>query len=254
VEGREPSTSQVGARTSRRSGAQPLALARRGTRRARSPGREVPADPVVRSPRMAQKRKKPADESLTPALARLLDKTILPDLEARAKTPAVAAILAEQHAREKAASRTADTLAEWTPRWLEQIGAAWVLSCVFLRTLEDRGLVRHRRIAGEGAADAEHLFFEIAPSLTARDYLLTAFCEVARHPGAEELLGPAGNPAFRLSPSNEGVPVSDSLRARAPNAGVRRSLERAPGAAYPSRSPWRLLPPLFRWLPFAAAA
>jgi hypothetical protein len=154
---------------------------------------------------MAAKRKKPVEESLTSALARLLEKTILPDLAARAKLPAVAAVLAEQHAREKAASRTADTLAEWTPRWLEQIGAAWILSCVFLRTLEDRGLVRHRRLAGEGAADAEQLFFEIAPSLTARDYLLTAFREVARHPGAEELLGPGRNPAFRLSPSNEGA-------------------------------------------------
>ncbi|XXY16177.1 BREX-2 system adenine-specific DNA-methyltransferase PglX [Sorangium sp. So ce216] len=154
---------------------------------------------------MAGKRKKGADESLTTALARLLEKTLLPDLTARAKTPAVAAVLAEQHAREKAESRTADPLAEWTPRWLEQIGAAWVLSCVFLRTLEDRGLVRHRRIAGEGAVDAEQLFFEIAPSLTARDYLLTAFREVARHAGAEDLLGPGRNPAFRLSPSNEGA-------------------------------------------------
>ncbi|WP_437894622.1 BREX-2 system adenine-specific DNA-methyltransferase PglX [Sorangium sp. So ce124] len=154
---------------------------------------------------MAGKRKKGADESLTTALARLLEKTLLPDLTARAKTPAVAAVLAEQHAREKAESRTADALAEWTPRWIEQIGVAWVLSCVFLRTLEDRGLVRHRRIAGEGAADAEQLFFELAPSLTARDYLLTAFREVARHPGAEDLLGPTRNPAFRLSPSNEGA-------------------------------------------------
>ena len=154
---------------------------------------------------MAGKRKKGADETLTAALARLLEKTILPDLTARAKTPAVAAVLAEQHARERAESRTADTLAEWTPRWLEQVGAAWVLSCVFLRTLEDRGLLRHRRIAGEGAADAEHLFFEIAPSLTARDYLLTAFREVARYPGAEDLLGAGRNPAFRLSPSNEGA-------------------------------------------------
>jgi hypothetical protein len=154
---------------------------------------------------VAAKRKKPADESLTTALARLLEKTILPDLGERAKTPAVAAVLAEQHARERAASRTADSLGEWTPRWLEQIGAAWVLSCVFLRTLEDRGLVRHRRVAGEGATDAEQLFFEMAPSLTARDYLLTAFREVARYPGAEDLLGPGRNPAFRLSPSNEGA-------------------------------------------------
>jgi hypothetical protein len=39
---------------------------------------------------MAAKRKKGTDESLTTALARLLQKTILSDLTERAKTPAVA--------------------------------------------------------------------------------------------------------------------------------------------------------------------
>lgn len=34
-----------------------------------------------------------------------------------------------------------------------------------------------------------------------RDYLLTVFRELSRLPGAEELLGPARNPAWRLSPS-----------------------------------------------------
>ncbi len=168
---------------------------------------------------MAGRRKKGAEERLTVALARLLEKTLLPDLRARARMPAVAAALAEQHAREVADRRTADTPAEWTSRWLEQVGAAWVLSCVFLRTLEDRGLVPHRRIAGEGAADAEHLFFEIAPALTVRDYLLAALREVARYPGAEDLLGPTANPAFRLSPSGEGArALLDFFREPAENA------------------------------------
>ncbi|WP_437602990.1 hypothetical protein WMF28_15310 [Sorangium sp. So ce590] len=72
---------------------------------------------------MAGGRKKGAEESLTAALARLLEKTLLPDLLARAQVPALAAGLAEQHAREVHARRTATPLAEWTTRWLEQIMA-----------------------------------------------------------------------------------------------------------------------------------
>lgn len=145
--------------------------------------------------------KKPV--TLTQALAQFLAKTLLPDLKERAKHPAVNAALTRQWEAEKAASRTADGFGAWEQRTLEQVGAAWVLSCVFVRTLEDRDLLARRRLAGPGAADNEQLFFELAPSLTARDYLLTVFKEVASLPGAEELLGPRHNPVWRLAPSNE---------------------------------------------------
>lgn len=141
--------------------------------------------------------------TLTQVLAQFLAKTLLPDLKNRAKDPAVNAALMRQWQAEKAAHRTADGFPAWETRTLEQVGAAWVLSCVFVRTLEDRDLLGRRRIAGPGAADSEQLFFEVAPSLTARDYLLTVFREVASLPGAEDLLGPARNLAWRLSPSNE---------------------------------------------------
>lgn len=141
--------------------------------------------------------------TLTQALAQFLAKTLLPDLKARAAEPAVDQALQRQWQAEKAANRTADGFPAWQQRTLEQVGAAWVLSCVFVRTLEDRDLLARRRLAGPGALDSEQLFFELAPSLTARDYLLVVFKEVSSLPGAEELLGPRHNPLWRLGPSAE---------------------------------------------------
>ena len=141
--------------------------------------------------------------TLTQALAQFLAKTLLPDLKARAAEPAVNEALQRQWQAEKAANRTADGFPAWQQRTLEQVGAAWVLSCVFVRTLEDRDLLARRRLAGPGALDSEQLFFELAPSLTARDYLLVVFKEVSSLPGAEELLGPRHNPLWRLGPSAE---------------------------------------------------
>jgi hypothetical protein len=147
--------------------------------------------------------KKPQERNLTRELAALLAKTLLPDLEARAKEPSVARALAAQYESEK--KHTADKLAEWITRTLEQVAVAWILSCVFIRTLEDRGYLTHPRIAGEGAADSEHLFFDLFPSLTQRDYLLAVFRELSHLPGGEDVLGPQHNPAWRLAPSTETV-------------------------------------------------
>lgn len=143
--------------------------------------------------------------SLTQALSQLLNNRLLPDLQARAEQPSIAAALSHQHETETQAGRTGDTLNEFVSRTLEQVGAAWILSCVFVRTLEDRKLLARNRIAGEGATDSEQLFFELAPSLTARDYLLTVFQEVSSLPGGHDVLAATHNPAVRLSPSNDGA-------------------------------------------------
>jgi hypothetical protein len=139
--------------------------------------------------------------TLTQALSQFLGKTLVPDLKVRAAERSVEGALRRQWQAEKDGKRTADSFIEWRDRALEQIGAAWVLGCVFVRTLEDRELLARRRLAGPGAGDSEQLFFEVAPSLTARDYLLTVFREVASLPGAEGLLGPRHNPLWRLGPS-----------------------------------------------------
>lgn len=150
---------------------------------------------------MSSRRKK-KEQTLAQALGAFLEKVLVPDLRARARAPAVAAVLKQRWEHERAQERTAEQLEPWVDQTVEQVGAAWILSCVFVRTLEDRGLVSRRRLAGEGAADSEHYFNELAPSLNARDYLLTVFRELSRFPGTEELLGPKGNPAWRLTPSS----------------------------------------------------
>jgi hypothetical protein len=145
---------------------------------------------------------KKKEQTLTQVMARLLEKELVPDLVERAGMPGVEAALRARWEREKAARRTADAFEIWVKHTVEQVGAAWILSVAFIRTLEDRGLLQRRRIAGHEAYDSEHGFFRLFPALGPRDYLLTVFRELSRLPGAEDLLGPRHNPAWRLAPSN----------------------------------------------------
>lgn len=136
-----------------------------------------------------------------PVLTRLQD-----DLRERAKTSsAVAEALLARHADDKAAKRTGDSFVDWQDHFIEQVAAAWVLSCVFVRTLEDRGLLGHGRLAGPGAADSLKLFLELAPSLNERDYLLTIFRELTRFPATRELFDARHNPVWLLTPSADGA-------------------------------------------------
>jgi hypothetical protein len=132
-------------------------------------------------------------------LARLED-----DLRQRAEaSPAVTRGLRDQYEREKAAERTAETFAGWSAALATQVAAAWLLSCVFVRTLEDRGLLRQARIAGPGAMDSQRLFFQLAPSLTERDYLLMVWKELAQYPAARGLFDAEHSLVWKLSPSAE---------------------------------------------------
>ena len=135
-------------------------------------------------------------------MAKLLQEELVPDLKERAEMPGVDAALRQRWTREKAARRTADAYEIWISHVAEQVGAAWILSIAFVRTLEDRGLLDRRRLAGPEAYDSEHAFFQLFPALGPRDYLLSVFRELSRLPGAEDLLGPKHNPAWRLAPSN----------------------------------------------------
>ncbi|WP_437593488.1 BREX-2 system adenine-specific DNA-methyltransferase PglX [Sorangium sp. So ce1000] len=148
----------------------------------------------------APRKTKSVERNLTRELSALLAKTLLPDLKERARPENVREALRERWAQERKEHRTADDFDDWIPRTLEQIGVAWILSCVFVRTLEDRGYLTHARIAGEGAADAEELFFRLFPSLSVRDYLLSVFRELSHAPGGDDVLGPRHNPAWQLAP------------------------------------------------------
>jgi hypothetical protein len=133
-------------------------------------------------------------------------KTLQDDLRARAtSSAAVKEALVARHATERDNKRTADSFVEWRDHFIEQVAAAWLLSCVFVRTLEDRGLLGHNRLAGPGATDSLKLFLELAPSLNERDYLLTIFRELTRFAATRELFDARHNPVWLLTPSAEGA-------------------------------------------------
>ncbi|MEP7121464.1 MAG: BREX-2 system adenine-specific DNA-methyltransferase PglX, partial [Byssovorax sp.] len=136
------------------------------------------------------------------AAARPVLKLLAEDLLERARaSSAVTAALEARHRVEQEQRRTADPFVVWQTNLVDQVAAAWMLSCVFVRTLEDRGLLGGARLAGPGAADSQRQFFELAPSLGERDYLLTVFRELSRFPAAADLFDAKHNPVWLLTPS-----------------------------------------------------
>ena len=129
---------------------------------------------------------------LQPMLARLVA-----DLAQRTMDPGVVAALREEHAREVSARRTADPFEVWTDFRVTQIGAAWLLSLLFVRTLEDRGLVPLR------LRDADHRdqLRALAPFLNDRDYLLLVFRELTRFHAVCSVFDADHNPVWTLGPS-----------------------------------------------------
>ncbi|MCC6553052.1 MAG: BREX-2 system adenine-specific DNA-methyltransferase PglX [Polyangiaceae bacterium] len=107
---------------------------------------------------------------------------------------------------------TADTRTERAPGSMErarrrsdELAAAWIISCAFVRALEDHGLLDERRLAGEGAEETERRFVEEYPWGTARDYLVETLQLVSRAPAGHAVLGPAHNPIWEVLPSAEGA-------------------------------------------------
>lgn len=124
------------------------------------------------------------------------------DLLARADgSVGVTRALKLRHAKEREEQRTADGYEVWRRQVVVQVAAAWLLSCVFVRTLEDRGLLARNRIAGVGARDGQQMFFQIAPYLTERDYLLAVFREVAHLDAVRGLFARERSLVWRLAPS-----------------------------------------------------
>ena len=135
------------------------------------------------------------------------------------QSPGVTEALKAQWEVEREAKRTGDPWEVWRRRVVVQVAAAWVLSLVFARTLEDRGLLERNRIAGPGATDSQEQFRGIAPYLSDRDYLLTVFQELSNLPAAKDLFDPAHNPVWKLGPSIDGArALLDLFRAPDPEA------------------------------------
>jgi hypothetical protein len=136
-----------------------------------------------------------------------------------------AAVKAEwQEARDT--RRTADTFETFFGAAVDQAAVHWILALVFLRFLEDNGLLDRPLLSGAGerlelAQMRQREHFRANPTDSDAEYLLTMFGEVARLPGLRGLYDPAHNPLFRLPVSGDGAKeLFDFFRQRGADTGA----------------------------------
>jgi hypothetical protein len=130
--------------------------------------------------------------------------------------PDVGQMLRGEYERAKDAERTAENYEDWRSGAITQSAAAWVLSCVFVRFLEDNRLIDPPKIAGpnerlQRARDEHELFFRSAPKETDREYLLSVFDALAKLPGTRDVFG-SHNPLRELSNWLSGDAAGELLR------------------------------------------
>jgi len=108
------------------------------------------------------------------------------------------------------ADRTAETFESWADQVITQAGVHWLLSCVFLRFIEDNQLVDRPWISGTPdsgrlalARDRHEAYFGAHPLESDRDYLLACFREAGALPGLHTFFDEAHNPVFRLGISGD---------------------------------------------------
>jgi hypothetical protein len=123
-------------------------------------------------------------------------------LERSEAMPHVKETMTHEYQRARTAERTAQSYEEWRADYRTQMAAAWVLSGVFVRFLEDNRLIDPTQIAGPEerlarARDEHELYFRAHPTETDREYLLHVFALLARLPGTQEIFG-AHNPIHEL--------------------------------------------------------
>ncbi len=113
-----------------------------------------------------------------------------------------------QQARD--ADRTAETFETWVDQVITQAGVHWLLSCVFLRFIEDNDLVERPWLGGTPesdrlalARDRHEAYFREKPLESDRDYLLAAFREAGALPGLHTFFDETHNPVFRLGLSGD---------------------------------------------------
>lgn len=143
-------------------------------------------------------------------LTRLL-KRLEDDLRQRiADVAALKASLQAEWQAARDADRTAETFESWADQVITQAGVHWLLSCVFLRFIEDNELVERPWLGGTPesgrlalARDRHEAYFRDRPLESDRDYLLASFREAGALPGLHTFFDEAHNPVFRLGISGD---------------------------------------------------
>ncbi len=108
------------------------------------------------------------------------------------------------------ANRTAETFETWVDQVITQAGVHWLLSCVFLRFIEDNKLVDRPWLGGTPesgnlalARDRHEAYFRANPMHSDREYLLASFQEAGALPGLHTFFDESHNPVFRLGISGD---------------------------------------------------
>lgn len=114
------------------------------------------------------------------------------------------------------AERTAEHFVSWREAQITQAAVAWVLSCVFVRFLEDNGLLNEPVLAGpvsdaqgrnalQQAKERMVAYFNENPTFEERHYLLDLFAELEKYPVIAELLDHRHNPLWQIPVSADGA-------------------------------------------------
>ena len=147
---------------------------------------------------------------LTRLLKRLEDDLRERALNATSDVPALRAQLQAEWQAARDAERTAETFDSWAEQVITQAGVHWLLSCVFLRFIEDNALVDRPWLGGTPqsgrlalARDRHDAYFREHPHESDRDYLIASFREAGALPGLHTFFDETHNPVFRLGISGE---------------------------------------------------
>lgn len=147
-------------------------------------------------------------KTLLPELRELVGE-LAEDLLARSTSDAtINAGLKEAFQQIENGGRTAQAFEVWREDYLDQVAVAWVLACVFVRFMEDNGLIDECWLAGEGerrrlADDTHTLFFREHAHDTDREYFQHVFKEVGKIPAAKDLFAEGKTPLWAVAPSGD---------------------------------------------------
>ncbi|WP_235971920.1 BREX-2 system adenine-specific DNA-methyltransferase PglX [Aquariibacter albus] len=142
---------------------------------------------------------------LTRLLKRLEDDLRERALSPTSEVPQLRGQLKAEWQAARDAERTAETFESWAEQVITQAGVHWLLSCVFLRFIEDNKLVDRPWLSGTPdsgrlalARDRHDAYFRVHPHESDREYLISSFREAGRLPGLHTFFDEAHNPVFRL--------------------------------------------------------
>ena len=114
------------------------------------------------------------------------------------------------------AQRTAEHFVSWREAQITQAAVAWVLTCVFVRFLEDNSLLAEPVLAGpvsnaqgcnalQQAKERMVAYFNEHPTHEERHYLLDLFAELEKYAVIAELLDHRHNPLWQIPVSADGA-------------------------------------------------